>query len=93
MSNTASFDMNRFDREKWILYWIAKRHPEGCEWVDPSPEDKRIIDRSVTDGCVSVMSCRNEKPGLCSPKLYFTRKGADIYIYDGRFLFAKDFGE
>lgn len=84
--------MNQFNKEHWILYRIYCSHPDGCEWNEPTEEDKRIIRSLSKQGDVYESSRWREGARCNVPLLHFTDKGADLYIReDGGFLFESEF--
>lgn len=84
--------MSDFDAEKWILYCIFTAGRAGCEWLDPTPQQRRIIQSLLARGDIHVFSRYDENTHFNVPLLSFTEKGRVIYIRDdGGFLFEKDF--
>ena len=84
--------MDGFDQEHWILHCIYRHYPDGCEWNDPTEEDKRIIKRLSKQGIVYESSRWLEGARCNVPLLFFTEKGKRIFIReDGGFLFESEF--
>lgn len=84
--------MNRFNHEHWMLYLIYCSYPEGCEWNDPTEEDKGIIRSLSRQGVVHESSKWSEGAHRFVPLLCFTEMGAKTFIReDGGFLFEKEF--
>lgn len=84
--------MGEFDQEHWILYCIYRSYPDGCEWNDPTENEKRIIKHLSSRGDIYTSSRWLEGARRSIPLLCFTEKGKKSYIReDGGFLFEKEF--
>ena len=84
--------MAGFDQEHWILYSIYRSYPEGCEWNDPTEEQKRVIERLSKQGVIYKSSGWMESAHGNVPLLFFTENGKRIFIReDGEFLFESEF--
>ena len=81
-----------FDQERWILYCIYRYPPDGCEWNDPTDEQKRVIERLSKQGVIYKSTRWLESAHCNVPLLFFTEKGKCIFIReDGGFLFESEF--